>query len=282
MIKMAYFSRYLLIFCVLSLDKALCSWYLVVSMLIHLWYNITTTDKEEYMFGSKQKMKLVDFDQNVHMPRHIADKLNDLFFILLVLKKGEEKNIPTTTGVLIKTLFKTKIDSEVKFFNTGFYLYNKGPFNKCFYTYIDELSSVGIVQKDGYNLSLTTKGLTLIQPIIEEVSGLDDRTYGSIQKLVENNIEDCKDFDKIVDTLHETEIIDTKQQAVKMKDRIKSGIYISDSYVERTEDVKGEYRLPSRVLNMMLDLEAGVSQKDQTEVATYGSVKELLSAISND
>ena len=233
------------------------------------------------MFGPKPKMKLVDYDQNIHMPRHIAEKLNDLFFILLVLKKGEEKNLSTTIGVLIKTLFKTKIDSEFKFFNTGFYLYNQGPFNTDFYTYVDELSSTGIVQKDNYNLSLTTKGLTLIQPLIEELKRNHDEVYECIEKLVEGNLENSKDFFKTVSTLHEEVVVDQNQQVVKMKDKIKNGVYSGD-YVERVQKIKGEYKLPSKVLNSMLDLEAGISQKDQNEVATYGSVNELLAAISHD
>ncbi len=233
-----------------------------------------------YMADNKPQIKLVDFDSNIHIPRHLADKLNDLFFILLVLKKGEEKNIATTIGVLIKTLFNTKINSEIKFFNTGFYLYNHGPFNKDFYGYIDELSSVGIVQKDNHNLSLTTKGLILIQPIVEELKNLNDQTYENIQKLVEENLENCKDFFKTVDTLHETEITDKEQRAVKMKDRIKKGVYVSGNYVERAEKVKGEYKLPTKILNKILDIEAGVSDKDRDEVKTFNNVNELLAAVS--
>ena len=217
----------------------------------------------------RPKLKIVNYDSKRHTSKNSVEKLNDLFFILFVLLKGEEKNIPVTTGILIKTLFTTQISlvAKIKFLHTGFYPYEHGPFNKSFYSYLDELDSTGLIKKEGYNLSLTTKGSSLLQPIFEEAKK-QKKEYTLIEDELEIKLEECKHFFATSDKLHNELLIDEiseDKNIIKMQDAIDDFRTYNNTFIESTEEEGEEFVLPDKVINKLLDVSAGITRDDYSK-----------------
>jgi len=230
----------------------------------------------------KPRLKLVDYSAEKHSPNNIAEKLNDLFFVLLVLVKGEERGIPITTGVLIKTLFTSQIDlaKEIKFWHTGFYPYTKGPFNTKFYDYLSELEESGMISKDGYNLSLTTKGSSMIQPLLESAHRTDGQ-YKVIDNKVEENLQECKNFHKKVNELHKEKLIDETNGGViiEMQKAIDSYPEYLHKYIESSNDEGVQFTLPSNIINKLLNIETKIDDSDYEDIEILDSSSQLIESL---
>lgn len=232
------------------------------------------------MPAKKTKLKLVSREIKEEQLKKSTDKLNDLYYILLTLYKGEELNVSITTGVLIKTLFATKINlsnqNGIGFLNIDFYPYKKGPFNKLFYSYLDELSEVGLIQKEKYNLSLTTKGLNLVQPLFEEVKNLN-KEYENVETSIEKNLERCKNFHETVDKIHKEKLLDPEtDKLITMQDAVNNPSKYGDKYIESIREPARKILLPNNTLNKLLRIEAGVAETDYQEVCTFKDIAQLL------
>lgn len=228
----------------------------------------------------KPKLRLVNYDPNRHSPKNVAEKLNDLFFILFVLAKGEEKNIIISRGILIKTLFTTQIDlaKDIKFLHTGFYPFNHGPFNKIFYSYISDLESGGLVQKDGYNLSLTSKGADLIQPLFEEIKE-ENPNYNLIENRIEENLERCKNFFEKSDELHKEKMIDETNEnhvVIEMQKVIDNLSEYKNKFIESVESDGKRFVLSNNIINKLLKIEADVDDSDYQETVVLKNSNQLL------
>jgi uncharacterized protein YwgA len=232
------------------------------------------------MFSSpKPKYKIVDYDQNKHSPKNTVEKLNDLFFVLFVLAKGEEKNIPITIGTLIKTLFisKTELAKDIKFYHTGFYPYKHGPYNSEFNKYVEELSQRGLLKKDGYNLSLTIKGSSLTQPLLEAMKKADGECQ-VIEDSVEKNLPECVNFFRKSDELHKEKLIDETNDGkiIDMQTAIDSFPQYCDKYIESINEGGKQFVLPSGVINELLNIEAEIENSDYNEVGVLENASQLL------
>jgi len=226
------------------------------------------------------KLRLVDYDPKKHEPQNIHDRLNDLFFMLSILNKAEQLNETITHGELIKTLFITKIEisenKKINFFNTGFYPYNHGPFNRSFYTYLQELEESGLVQKNGNDYSLTTKGLDETQILVDEA--MTNSNYKILDKQIEENLLEVtkSGFGKIVHELHESRvIINDDGKSVKMGDIIKNKDDYKNKYLENINESTIELKLPNRVVNRLFKIEASI-EEDCNTIATLTTVKKML------
>jgi len=227
----------------------------------------------------KPKLKLVDYNPDKHSPKNSVDKLNDLFFILFVLAKGEEKNIPITIGTLIKTLFtsKTELAKVIDFYHTGFYPYKHGPYNIKFNNYVEELSQRGLIEKDGYNLSLTIKGSSLTQPLIETMR-IADGECKIIEDEIEKNLIKPDEFFKKSNELHKEKLIDETREGeiIEMQEEIDRFPRDNNKYIESVEEGGKKFILPSSVINELLNIEAEIENSDYNEVGVLENVSQLL------
>ena len=228
---------------------------------------------------TQPKLKLVKYDPGKHSPKDGIEKLNDFFFILFILLKGEEKDIPITIGILIKTLFTAQVDlsKKISFLHTGFYPYSHGPFNKKFYSYISELEEMGLVKKDGYNLSLTTNGVNSFQPILEEIKR-ESEDYNLIENEIDKKIVECKSFWPKSRELHKEQLINEidEGKVITMQEAIDNPSKYWNAYVESAERPDKEFILPNSVINRLLDISAGIKPEDYAERIILNDHKQLL------
>lgn len=114
------------------------------------------------------KIKRVKFDEAKHLPKNLEEKINDEFFILLTTFLGERQGLKVNRLNLQKTLFLTKIllhQEGIKFFNTGFYKYLHGPYQKKLHFATQRLASYTLIEKEdiaGNNIILTNKGINFL------------------------------------------------------------------------------------------------------------------------
>jgi len=227
------------------------------------------------MFFDKPKLKLVDYNPQKHEPQTSVEKLSDLLFILFVLREGEELNIPTTIGVLIKTLFTSKIDladQDIEFLNIGFYPYTHGPFNQKIYNQIEELANMGLIQKNGYNINLTIKGLKSIE--FKEIKTL--KNFKLIHQIIEDNLKKCKNFFNTSDKLHKEKMLYNKK-IITMQEAINNNYW--DKYIENIKEPTTKFKLPSKTINQLFKINANVTDKDYEETRTFNNANEFLQSL---
>jgi len=216
---------------------------------------------------AQPRLKLVNYLSEKHSPSDSVEKINDLFFVLFILAKGEEQNIAITTGTLMKTVFTTKIDlsNTIKFWHTGFHPYKKGPFTKTFYSYIENLEKNGLMKKDGANLSLTAKGGGVIFPLIEGLRNTNNDCL-VIEKSIEQNLKECRNFLKKVKELHkEKMIIETEagDNIMVMDDVINKLPGSYNKIIESVNDTKKKFELPDRIINKLLEKLTNVEPEEE-------------------
>ena len=113
-------------------------------------------------------LKLVRFDEKKHLPKTAEEKLNDDFFILLTAYIGERSGLKVNRLNLQKTIFLTKLalhEKGVKFFNTSFYKYLYGPYQKRVHFSTQRLSNYSLIEKEeevGDGIKLTNEGVNFI------------------------------------------------------------------------------------------------------------------------
>lgn len=125
------------------------------------------------------KLKLVRFDENKHLPKTAEEKLSDDFFILLTAYIGENSGLKVNRLNLQKTLFLTKLalhEKGIKFFNTGFYRYSWGPYQKRVHFSTQRLSSYSLIEKEenaGEDIKLTNEGVNFLLFTLEKLPNSD-------------------------------------------------------------------------------------------------------------
>ncbi len=242
--------------------------------------------KTKKKVGNREEviLKLVPYDAQKHLPQKEGEKLGDLFFLLLTLHKGEELNIPITSGILLKTLFNAEVDlarNDIDFLETKFYVYKKGPFNKNFYNYIDELAEADLLKKDTYNLSLTTKGLSLFQPLIEEFK--KEGNYKLIDSIIEKDLKECKDFSKAIKCSHSIKVLDEETKTIKILQEIVENLdQGSLKCIEPIKKPKEKVILSGRIINRLLNIESGVAESDYEATEVLSDIDQLLKDATRD
>lgn len=238
--------------------------------------------KAEKRVGAKIDLRLVDYETEKHLPKKDIERLSDLFFILLTLYKGEELNIPITSGILIKTLFNTELElsrDNFGFLNTKFYVYNEGPFNKQFYNYFDELDEAGLLTKDNYNLSLTTRAMSLLQPLIEEFR--NGKECIILDRTLEKNIKKCKKFYKAVDASHSLKALDETTKKIRtIQDVVDNLGKEKLKCIEPMDKAKKKLVLSHKITNGLLKIEAGVTESDYKESSSFSDIDQLFENVS--
>lgn len=123
---------------------------------------------------SLPKLKLVKFDKSKHLPKTAEEKLNDDFFILLTAYVGETSGLKVNRLNLQKTIFLTKLalhEKGIRFFNTSFYKYMWGPFQKRVHFSAQRLSSYSLIEKGpGEDIKLTSEGINFLLFTLEKLT----------------------------------------------------------------------------------------------------------------
>lgn len=205
------------------------------------------------------KLKLVKFDEAKHLPENLEEKISDEFFILLTTFLGERRGLKVNRLNLQKTLFLTKIllhQEGIKFFNTGFYKYLHGPYQKRLHFTTQSLSSYALIEKEsvvGNNIVLTNKGINFLLFALQKMD--KDKAF---RKYTETALACLSKFSgdkagKAIDFTHSLR--------VKVGDQIKTIHEIEDSedyYLEPTEKtkVKKIIKVPSEAIANLINFRA--------------------------
>lgn len=119
--------------------------------------------------------QVVRFNLSKHLPQNLAEKTNDLFFILtaiFIADRSEREITHLTLLTLEKALFQTSrllAKQHLLFLNTYFFINTYGPYNNVFYRYLEELEKGGLLETHEKMISLTARGLRVASEMIEEV-----------------------------------------------------------------------------------------------------------------
>ncbi len=128
------------------------------------------------MKDSLPKLRLVKFDEDKHLPKTVEEKLSDDFFVLLTAYIGESGGLEVNRLNLQKTIFLTKIvlhEKGIKFFNTSFYKYLYGPYQKRVHFSTQRLVNYSLIEeeeKTGNNIVLTNEGINFLIFTLEKLS----------------------------------------------------------------------------------------------------------------
>lgn len=124
-------------------------------------------------------LKLVRFDEKKHLPKTAEEKLSDDFFILLTSYIGERSGLQVNRLNLQKTIFLTKLvlhEKGIKFFNTSFYRYLYGPYQKRVHFSTQRLVNYSLIENEeraGDNIKLTSEGINFLTFALEKLPNND-------------------------------------------------------------------------------------------------------------
>lgn len=188
---------------------------------------------------SLPKLKLVKFDESKHLPKTAEEKLNDDFFILLTSFIGENNGLQVNRLNLQKTIFLTKLalyQKGIKFFNTDFYKYQFGPFQKRIHFSTQRLAKYSLIEKEddaGANIKLTNEGINFLLFTLEKLP--QDAAFKEYLETTKNYLQEYSGdkAGKSIDLTHSMEV-ETDRGVKKVEDLASSEEY----YLEPATEVK--------------------------------------------
>lgn len=199
--------------------------------------------------------KLVKFDKKKHFPKTIEEKLSDDFFILLTTFIGESHELRVNRLNLQKTLFLTKgllYQEGIHFFNTGFYKFLYGPFQKKIFYSTQRLSTYSLLKKEcetESDIRLSANGVNFLLFTLKKL-----KRDGALKKYKETVLDYLSEFSgnkagKAIDLTHSIK--------VKVGGKIKALHEIEDNedyYLEPLKKIKTKKTLsapPEAIANLV-------------------------------
>ncbi len=188
---------------------------------------------------SLPKLKLVKFNENKHLPKTAEEKLSDDFFILLTAFIGENNGLQVNRLNLQKAIFLTKLvlhQKGIKFFNTNFYKYTFGPFQKRIHYSAQRLAKYSLIEKEddaGDNIKLTNEGVNFLLFTLEKLP--QDEAFKEYLDITRKFLQEYSGnkAGKSIDLTHSMEV-QTEKGVIKVDDLASSEEY----YLEPDTQVK--------------------------------------------
>ncbi|MCX6706425.1 MAG: hypothetical protein NTV24_05010 [Candidatus Woesebacteria bacterium] len=158
------------------------------------------------------KLKLVKFDEEKHLPKTVEEKLNDDFFILLTAYIGETNGLAVNRLNLQKTIFLTKLvlyEKGIKFFNTSFYKYLYGPYQKRVFFSTQRLAGYSLIEKEdktGNDIVLTNEGINFLIFTLGKLS--EDPNFKEYRDITKSFLQEFsgKNARKSIDITHSMKV----------------------------------------------------------------------------
>ena len=183
-------------------------------------------------------LKLVRFDEDRHLPKTAEEKLNDDFFILLTAYIGERSGLKVNRLNLQKTIFLTKLalhEKGIKFFNTSFYKYIYGPYQKRVHFSTQRLSNYSLIEKEekaGDDIKLTNEGVNFLNFALEKLP--NNEAFKNFIEITRAFLEEYSGdkAGKLIDLTHEMEV--KTDEDTKRMDSLTTN---EDYYLEPATDV---------------------------------------------